>query len=76
MAVPDHSGLLLRGSPPKQLVFNRKHGFAGLENYVRFLRDTQAALFTGERLKNSSDGAARNVVRVRYVGRVETPLFV
>jgi hypothetical protein len=35
-----------------------------------------AALFTGERLKNSSDGAARNVVRVRYVGRVETPLFV
>jgi ABC-type sugar transport system permease subunit len=76
--------------------------FVGLENYVRFVRDTQAgaslfgslgyfllivplemivalvlaAIFTSQRLKNPSDGVACSVVRVRYVGRVETPLFV
>ena len=35
-----------------------------------------AAVFTIERLKYSFDGVARGVIRVRYVGRVETPLFV
>ena len=76
--------------------------FVGLENYVRFLRDTQAGaslfgslgyflltvplemivalvlavVFTSERLKYFFDGVARGVIRVRYVGRVETPLFV
>jgi hypothetical protein len=35
-----------------------------------------AAVSTSERLKYSFDGVAGGVIRVRYVGRVETPLFV